>query len=76
MDYYGEFIAGAGITPDLLIITGTGRAGTSTDKWVYQYRGYVVPAWAKGLKQIPAPVGTGIRTIPMAVARLGLLPHS
>lgn len=64
MDLYGEIVDGAGVGPAVLIITGTGRPGTPTDKWVYQYKGYVVPAWAEGVNQVPVIVGTVIRTIP------------
>ena len=64
MDLYGEVIPGQGVSPAALIITGTGREKTSTAKWVYQYKGYVVPPWAEGVKQVPAIAGTVIRTIP------------
>ena len=64
MDLYGEVVPGVGVNPEVLIITGTGREGTSTAKWVYQYVGYVVPAWPEGHNEVPAIVGTVIRTIP------------
>jgi hypothetical protein len=64
MDLYGERIHAGGVNPEILIITGTGREGTSTANWVYQYKGYVVPTWAEGVNQVPAIVGTVIRTIP------------
>ena len=73
MDLYGDFFAGSGISPDLLIITGTGRAGTTTDKWVYQYKGYVVPSWAEGVNQVPAILGTVIRTIPHGSGTAGVV---
>jgi hypothetical protein len=73
MDLYGEIVNGSGVSPDVLIITGTGRTGTSTDKWVYQYKGYVVPSWSEGVKQVPAIVGTVIRTIPHGTGTAGVV---
>jgi len=64
MDLFGTIIAGSAIMPAVLIVTGTGREGTSTAKWVYQYLGYVVPNWPQGVSQVPAIVGTVVRTIP------------
>ena len=64
MDLFGEIVAGAGVNPDVLIMTGTGRAGTGTEGWVYQYKGYVVPQWSEAVNQVPTIVGTTIRTIP------------
>jgi hypothetical protein len=64
MDLYGALYVGHGVNPPTLLITGTGREGTSTAKWVYQYQGYIVPNWAEGVNQVPAIVGTVIRTLP------------
>jgi hypothetical protein len=64
MDLYGSLYVGHGVNPPTLLITGTGREGTSTAKWVYQYQGYIVPGWAEGVNQVPAIVGTVIRTLP------------
>jgi len=64
MDLYGTIVAGTAIAPEVLIITGAGREGASTAKWVYQYLGYVVPQWPQGVRQVPAIVGTIVRTIP------------
>ncbi len=73
MDLFGILIDASGINPQLLQITGTGREGTSTAKWVYQYQGYVVPNWAEGVNQIPAIVGTVIRTIPHGSGSAGIV---
>jgi hypothetical protein len=73
MDLYGEVVAGSGVSPEVLIITGTGRTGTSTDKWVYQYKGYVVPQWSEGVQQVPTIVGTVIRTIPHGAGTAGVV---
>ena len=64
MDLFGEVVDGAGVSPTVLIITGTGRPATSTAGWGYQYKGYVVPQWSEGVNQVPVIVGTTIRTVP------------
>ena len=73
MDLYGSAVETAGIAPIVLTITGTGREGTATAKWVYQYLGYVVPDWAEGVNQVPAIVGTVIRTIPHGSGQAGVV---
>lgn len=73
MDLYGTIIDSGNVSPQLLQITGTGRESTSTAKWVYQYLGYVVPDWAEGVNQVPAIVGTVIRTIPHGSGNAGVV---
>ena len=34
------------------------------ETWVYDYEGYLVPDWPNGVGQIPAIVGSVIRTVP------------
>jgi hypothetical protein len=34
------------------------------EKWIYDYEGYLIPEWPNGVDQIPAIVGSVIRTIP------------
>jgi len=34
------------------------------EKWVYDYEGYLVSEWPNGVGQIPAMVGSVVRTIP------------
>jgi len=41
---------------------GTGKVNGA--EWVYDYEGYLVPAWPNGVDQRPAIVGSVIRTIP------------
>ncbi|HEY4168628.1 MAG TPA: hypothetical protein VGM96_17715 [Reyranella sp.] len=36
----------------------------SGEKWIYDYRGSLVPAWPNGVDQRPAITGSVIRTIP------------
>jgi hypothetical protein len=64
LDLYGSLYVGHGVNSTTLLITGTGREGTSTAKWVYQYRGYIVPGWAEGVSQVPAIVGIVVRRLP------------
>ena len=41
---------------------GVGEVGG--EQWIYDYEGYLVPAWPNGVDQVPAIVGSVIRTIP------------
>jgi len=41
---------------------GTGKV--NNEPWVYDYTGYLVPSWPNGVGQVPAIVGSVIRTIP------------
>ncbi|HET9766953.1 MAG TPA: hypothetical protein VFS60_08900 [Thermoanaerobaculia bacterium] len=41
---------------------GVGKVGGA--EWIYDYEGYLVPAWPNGVDQRPAIVGSVIRTIP------------
>lgn len=43
---------------------GTGRAGTPTANWEYDYRANTTPKWPNGVNQIPTLVGTVIRAKP------------
>ena len=41
------------------------------EKWVYDYDGYLVPDWPNGVDQIPAIVGSVVRTIPHSGSQPG-----
>jgi hypothetical protein len=41
---------------------GSGEIGG--ERWVYDYVGYLVPAWPNGVGQVPAIVGSIVRTVP------------
>ena len=41
---------------------GTGVVGGA--QWIYDYEGWLVPDWPNGIGQVPAIVGSVIRTIP------------
>jgi hypothetical protein len=43
---------------------GTGRPGTKTDNWEYDYRASTTPKWPNGVNQIPTLAGTVIRAKP------------
>jgi hypothetical protein len=48
--------------PYSLRFQGTGVVGG--EEWIYDYAGYVVKPWPNGVDQVPAMVGSVIRTIP------------
>jgi hypothetical protein len=41
-----------------------GSGDIDGEAWVYDYVGYLVPAWPNGVDQAPAIVGSVIRTLP------------
>ena len=45
-------------------LVGTGRPGTMTDNWEYDYKGTTTPRWPNGIGQVPALAGTVIRAKP------------
>jgi hypothetical protein len=45
-------------------ISFRGKGIIAGEEWVYDYVGYVVPAWPNGIDQRPAIVGTIIRVVP------------
>jgi hypothetical protein len=58
--------------PAVLRIAGIGRPGTPTDGWEYDYVGYLAETWPKGIDQVPAVVGTVIRTKPHGGGKAGV----
>jgi hypothetical protein len=60
LDLRGNFQLG---TPFAARFQGNGVAGTGTAGWIYNYIGYYIPAWPDGVKQVPAFVGSVIRTV-------------
>jgi hypothetical protein len=53
----------AGASP-IVDIIGTGRHGTATASWEYDYRGQLAYQWPNGVNQVPAFLGTVIRAKP------------
>ena len=41
-----------------------GKGIVSGEEWIYDYEGWLVPAWPNGVQQVPAMVGSIVRTIP------------
>jgi hypothetical protein len=62
-------LAGTGVVA--LEIFGTGRAGTPTENWEYDYKAFTTPKWPNGINQIPAFVGTVIRAKPHGTSPAG-----
>jgi hypothetical protein len=50
---------------------GTGRSGTPTENWEYDYKATTTPKWPNGVDQIPCLVGTVIRAKPHGTAKAG-----
>ena len=48
-------------SPPTVQIIGTGRPGTETEGWRYDYDGALAHEWPNAVKQVPAVVGTVIR---------------
>lgn len=48
--------------PNIVRFQGKGIVGG--EEWIYDYLGFVIPAWPNGQDQVPAIVGTVVRTIP------------
>jgi hypothetical protein len=47
-----------------IVVIGTGRAGTKTANWEYDYKASTTPKWPNGVDQVPTLVGTIIRAKP------------
>jgi hypothetical protein len=73
----GNFDMGGGYVLDLkgtmqtstsgdiaIVVFGTGRTGTPTENWEYDYRASTTPKWPNGVNQVPSLVGTVIRAKP------------
>jgi hypothetical protein len=48
--------------PNVVRFQGKGIVGG--EEWIYDYLGFVIPAWPNGNSQVPTMVGTIVRTIP------------
>jgi len=54
---------GAGLYPQTFAINGEGLSGTPTDGWRYDYRGIIGYPWPDAKGQVPALLGTVIRSV-------------
>jgi len=59
LDLSGVMTAG---DPVSIRFQGKGEVGGET--WIYDYLGYVVPAWPNGIDQTDTIVGTIVRAVP------------
>lgn len=41
-----------------------GKGVIGGEEWIYDYDGYLVPPWPNGVQQVPAMVGSIVRTVP------------
>lgn len=64
LDLRGTVRAAVENCPLTVEIAGTGRVGTPTAGWEYDYHGYLAYLWPNGVDQIPALVGSVIRAKP------------
>jgi hypothetical protein len=62
LDLAGTASCGGETGPVTVTLTGTGRAGTPTAGWEYKYVGYLAHTWEQGVRQVPALVGTVLRS--------------
>jgi hypothetical protein len=71
LDLQGTIRTSSAGTPLVVEIVGTGRSGTATDGWEYDYYGQLAHQWPNGINQVPALVGDVIRAKPHGSARAG-----
>jgi hypothetical protein len=71
LDLQGTILPGAAGAGPSVEIVGTGRPGTGTAGWEYDYRGQLAYQWPNGVNQVPALVGSVIRAKPHGPAPAG-----
>jgi hypothetical protein len=64
LDLKGVLLSTANGSEPAFEIVGSGRQGTQTEGWRYDYHGHVAYQWPNGVNQIPALVGNVIRVNP------------
>jgi hypothetical protein len=52
-------------------LQGDGIEGTSTQGWIYNYYGVIIPRWKQGVNQLDALVGSVVRTVDHGNAKAG-----
>jgi hypothetical protein len=72
LDLQGTVTPGTDAVPMTVHIVGSGRPGTQTDGWQYDYHCHLAYAWANGVNQVPALVGSVIRAKPHGGAPAGV----
>ncbi|AOJ05179.1 MULTISPECIES: hypothetical protein [Burkholderia] len=58
--------------PNTVRFQGRGKVGG--EEWIYDYVGYLSPAWPNGIKQRPALAGSIVRTVPHSNGAGGVAP--
>jgi len=71
LDLKGSVRPAVGNAPLTVNMVGTGRPGSQTAGWEYDYYAYLAYEWPTGVSQIPALVGTVIRAKPHGSAPVG-----
>jgi hypothetical protein len=64
LDLQGAIRPAAQGCPLTVEIVGTGRTGTPTAGWEYDYYGFLAYQWPSGVNQVPSLVGSVIRAKP------------
>jgi hypothetical protein len=72
LDFKGTMQTSASGTIDISVI-GTGRDGTKTANWEYDYKASTTPKWPNGVDQVAALVGTVIRAKPHDASPAGVV---
>lgn len=71
LDFAGDVMPATATAPLTFHIIGSGRPGTGTDGWEYDYYGHLAHPWPNGVNQVPALVGSVIRAKPHGAAPAG-----
>ena len=71
LDLAGDITPSCDGLGPIVTITGTGRPGTDTEGWEYDYFGQLAHTWPNGVNQRPTVVGSVIRAKPHTGAPAG-----
>jgi hypothetical protein len=71
LDLLGTVRRGSIESSPIVDLVGTGRPGTSTVGWEYDYHGQLAPQWSNGVNQVPALLGSVVRAKPHDGAAAG-----
>src|ERR1044072_7236358 len=55
---------GGGAYGNPMSVRFQGKGIIGGEEWIYDYEGWLVPAWPNGVQQVPAMGGSIVRTIP------------
>ena len=71
LDLKGACLPSSEAAPLTISLVGTGRPGTDTEYWRYDYFAHLAHEWPNGVGQTPALVGSVIRVKPHGGAPAG-----